>query len=357
MIVPVSRRGFLSAAGTAAASIALSEAGRPSAAFAQETFTVSIVGGNFGKAQIKEFISEPDFEKKNNVTISYDFAQDNIRAAKAIASCGNPIFVTVDAQNLQAVMLAEAGCIEDYDLNVVTNYNDIVDVAKEPPRKGLKNFYAPFVILAYGLTYNTKEIPEPKSFEDLLSPTLKGRIAVPSFDWMGPQFLYSVNAALGGTDSDLGKGFQFLADLVKKNNAIVLNNSDSAQQAFTRGEVVAMPFWNGRTNLMIKNGVPVKMVYPKNWIATGSGHVITKGNKFTKQANLLVNNMLNPDFQVKVGGDFGYPPSNRKAKLPPDLEVMRVPDAAFEVAARLDYGAITSNMASNLARWNKDVLG
>jgi putative spermidine/putrescine transport system substrate-binding protein len=357
MAPTLSRRGFLSAAGTAAASIALCEAGRPSVAHAQETFTVSIVGGNFGKAQIKEFITDPDFEKKNNVSISYDFAQDNIRAAKAIASCGNPVFVTVDAQNLQAVMLAEAGCIEDYDLSVVTNYKDIVDAAKEAPRKGLSNFYAPFVILAYGLTYNTKEIPEPTSFEDLMSPKLKGRIAVPSFDWMGPQFLYSANAALGGSDNDLGRGFQFLSDLVKKNGAIVLNNSDSAQQAFTRGEVVAMPFWNGRTNLLAKSGLPVKMVYPKNWVVTGSGHVITKGNKFSKQANLLVNNMLNGDFQMKMGAAFGYPPSNKTAKLSGDIEAMRIPDAAFDVAARLDYGAITNNMASNLARWNKDVLG
>ncbi len=165
-------------------------------------------------------------------------------------------------------MLAEAGCIEDYDLSLVTNYKDIVDAAKEPPRKGLKSFYAPFVILAYGLTYNTKEIPEPTSFEDLMSPRLKGRIAVPSFDSMGPQVLYSTNAALGGSDSDLSRGFQFLSDLVKKNGASC-SIPDSAQQAFTRGEVVAMPFWNGRTTLLIRNGVPVKMVYPR----TGSSQV------------------------------------------------------------------------------------
>ena len=58
-----------------------------------------------------------------------------------------------------------------------------------------------------------------------------------------------------------------------------------------------------------------------------------------------------------MGTAFGYPPSNKQAKLPADDEMMRIPDAAFDVAARLDYGTITTNMASNLARWNKDVLG
>ena len=56
---------------------------------------------------------------------------------------------------------------------------------------------------------------------------------------------------------------QFISDLVKKNNAILLSSADAGMQAFTRGEIVAMPFWNGRTNLLVRNNVPVKMVYPR----------------------------------------------------------------------------------------------
>ena len=36
---------------------------------------------------------------------------------------------------------------------------------------------------------------------------------------------------------------------------------------------------------------------------------------------------------------------------------MRVPQSAFERAARLDYGIMTANAAKNLERWNKEVLG
>ena len=36
---------------------------------------------------------------------------------------------------------------------------------------------------------------------------------------------------------------------------------------------------------------------------------------------------------------------------------MRVPQAAFERAAHLDYGIMTANSAKNLDRWNKEVLG
>ena len=267
------------------------------------------------------------------------------------------MFTTVEALNSQAVLLAEGGCAADYDLDIVTNYKDILSLSKEPPRKGLNNYFAGSYLMAIGLTYNTKEADEPSSFEDLLSPKFKGRIAIPSFDWFGPQFLYAVNGALGGTNENVDRGMQFIADLVKKNNAILLSSSDAGMQAFTRGEIIAMPYWNGRTNLLVRNGVPVKMIYPKGWIATGNGHVILKNAKFYKEANRLINNLLDPELQVALGTTFGYPPSNATAKLPPEFEHIRVPQSAFDRAARLDYGIMTVNSAKNLDRWNKDVLG
>jgi putative spermidine/putrescine transport system substrate-binding protein len=353
----LSRRDFLVATQAGAASIALAELGWPTPALAEDNFAISLVGGTWGQGQIRTYITGTDFEKKNNVTISYDYAQDNIRAAKAIASCGNPVFTTVEALNSQAVLLAEGGCVADYDLDIVTNYKDVRDLSKEPPRKGLKNYFAASYLMTIGLTYNTKEVPEPTSFEDLLSPKLKGRIAVPSFDWFGPQFLYAVNGALGGTDDNVDRGMQFISELVKKNGAIMLSSADAGMQAFTRGEIVAMPFWNGRTNLMARNNVPVKMVYPKGWIATGNGHVILKNTKFYKEANRLINNLLDPELQAKLGTTFGYPPSNGTAKLPAEFADMQVPQSVFDRAARLDYGVMTANSAKNLDRWNKDVLG
>lgn len=352
----LNRRGFLTAA--SAAAIAAMEAGSIRPAHAEDGFTVSMTGGNWGNGQIKAFITDTGFEAKHNLKISYEFAQDNIRAAKSIASCGNPVFTTLEAQSLQAVLLAEGGCVVGYNLDLVPNYADVVEGAKEKPRAGLKDFYAPCLLMAYSLTYNTKEVrDEPKSYQDLLSPRFKGRIALPSFDWMGPQFLYAMNASLGGSPDNLDRGFQFISDLMKRNDAVMMNNSDTLAQAFTREEVVIAPFWNGRVNMLARTSVPVKMVYPQGWVATGSGQVITKGTKFERQANLLVNNFLDPELQTKLSSTFGYPPSNRKAKLPPDLAFMQIPENAYEKAAPLDYGKLTAGMGSNLDRWNREVLG
>ena len=351
MNLKLSRRHLLASV----AAVGVGARGAP--ARAEDGFTVALTGGNWGNAQIKSFVTTPDFEAKAQVTVTYEFAQDNIRAAKSIASCGNPVFTTLEAQSLQAVLLAEGACISGYDLDVVTNYKDIFDAAKEPPRAGLQNFYAPCLLMAYGLTYNTKEAPAPTSYQDLLSPRFKGCIALPSFDWMGPQFLYSMNAVLGGPPDNLDRGFQFIADLMKKNDAVMYNNSDTVAQAFIREEIVAAPFWNGRTNTMSKSGVPVKIIYPKGWIATGSGQIISKGSKFEKQANMLVNNFLDPKLQLPLSMAFGYPPSNRKAVLPPDYAFMTIPESDFAQAAQLDYSRISAGMAANLERWNQQVVG
>ena len=64
----LSRRDLLLATRAGAASIALAEMGVP--ARAEDGFAISIVGGTWGQGQIRTYITETDFEKKNNVKIS-----------------------------------------------------------------------------------------------------------------------------------------------------------------------------------------------------------------------------------------------------------------------------------------------
>ena len=46
------------------------------------------------------------------------------------------------------MLLAEGGCVADYDLDIVTNYKDVLNLSKEPPRKGLKNYFAGSYLMA-----------------------------------------------------------------------------------------------------------------------------------------------------------------------------------------------------------------
>lgn len=354
----MTRREWLVAAGAAATAIGAIERGglmRP--AHAEKNFTVSLSGGPWGDAQIEAYITGTGFEKQSNLTVAYDRAQDNVRAAKAMARCGDPEFTVVEALNQQAVLLAAGGCLRDYDLDVVTNYKQLGDGAREAPRGGLSNYFGAQVIMAIGLVYNIDELPKgPGGFDSLADAKFKGKIGIPSFGWVGQQWMYAMNEALGGPPDNVDRGLKFVADLVKRNQAVVLENSDAAQKAFQQREIVAMPFWNGRVYFMRKAGIPVAIAYPKGWIQTGNGYVLSKNTAHAAAANRFINNTLDGELQLQMSRRFGYPPTNGTVKLPPDLESIRLPTEVSDLRARLDYSVMIQKTAENQARWNKEVL-
>ena len=199
--------------------------------------------------------------------------------------------------------------------------------------------FAPFVLIVMGLVYNTKEAQKPTSYQDLLNPKYKGRVGIPTYGWVGNSWLQVLNKTLGGNEDNVDPGIGFLAELVKKNDAVIIENTDAALKAFSREEIVIMPFWNGRTAVLQKQGVPVAIEYIPGSMLVGNGFPILKGGKFIEKMNQYVNVTLDGQYQMMMTKRFFYPPSNRNAKLPPDLEKYAFPADKY------------------LDRWNKEVLG
>src|SRR5262249_8533579 len=110
-----------------------------------------------------------------------------------MASCGSPPFSTLAVLQAEANFLALGGCLQDYDLDICTNYKDVIDTAKEPPRGPLKNWFTPFVLIVMGLVYNTKEASRPASYQELLNPKYKGRVGIPTYGWVGNSWLQVLN--------------------------------------------------------------------------------------------------------------------------------------------------------------------
>ena len=130
----ISRRQFHAALGWGAASIALSEFGLARPGVAEENFTLASTGATWGEGLRASFVDAPKFEEKTGVKVTQEFAIDSVFTAKAMASCGSPPFSTLAVLQAEANFLALGGCLQDYDLDICTNYKDIIDSAKEPPR-------------------------------------------------------------------------------------------------------------------------------------------------------------------------------------------------------------------------------
>jgi len=353
----INRRQFTTALGWGAASIALAERGLIRPARAEENFTLASTGATWGEALKASFVEAPKFEEKAGVKVMQEFAIDSVFTAKAMASCGNPPFSSVAVLQAEANFLALGGCLQDYDLDIVTNYKDIIDSAKEPPRAQLKNWFAPFVLIVMGLVYNTKEAQKPTSYQDLLNPKYKGRVGIPTYGWVGNSWLQVLNKTLGGNEDNVDPGIAFLAQLVKKNEAVIIENTDAAMKAFSREEIVIMPFWNGRTFVLQSQGLPVDIEYIPGTMLVGNGFPILRGGKFIKQINEFVNVTMNGEYQLGMTKRFFYPPSNGKAKLPADMAKYAFPGDKENNVVPIDYEKMNAHKSQYLDRWNKEVLG
>src|SRR5262245_43519624 len=122
----ISRRDIMRAIGWGAAALAAAELGGPRAAFAEDAFTIAPAGRSWGDGLKQAYVVGPGFERRVNTQVSYAHMIESVIATKAIAQCGNPPFTVPANLNAEAVMLADGGCLQEYDLGVVTNYKDLL---------------------------------------------------------------------------------------------------------------------------------------------------------------------------------------------------------------------------------------
>jgi putative spermidine/putrescine transport system substrate-binding protein len=350
------RRELLAIGGATASSLALIESGRWTQAWAEDKFTIASTGGSWGEGVRESFVVAPKFAETYKVEVDYAQQLESVATAKIIAQCGNPPYTVAGHGEAEAILMADAGCLDGYDLDIVKDYKDIYDTAKLPPRHGLQAWWASFMMLVFALVYNTKETGKPASFQDLFSARLKNKIGIPAYGWYGMYWLHAFNKSLGGNEDNISPGMEATAKLVKQQGAIIIENVDHGMKAFTRGEIVMAPFWNGRTFALQENGVPVDIVYPKGSIQIGNGAVILKGTKFRDAAQHYVNNTLNGEFQLGMTQRFKYPPSNKTTKLPAKIANYAIPQASLANMTPLDWTKINANREKYLERWNKEVL-
>ncbi len=354
----LTRRTALGVSGAMLGAVAFSEDGLWRSARAEDKVTIGTVGGSWGEAVKKSFVDRADLPGAQKDGILFDYAIDSVLSGKVIASCGRPNHTAVVVNASPGAQIGESGCAEPYDLEVVTNYGDIVDAAKLPVAPGAKaSHWASFVLMMFAPVYNTKLATKPTSIKDLWSSKYKGKVGVPDYAWNGIDFLHAANKVFGGTEDNITPGIEAMAELVKKNQGVIIQNTDMGMKAFAREEIVIMPFWNGRVFTLREQNVPVDIAYVPGTIRLGTGIVISKGTSQGKAANKIVNASLDPGNQVLFTRAAGYPPSNRKAKLPPELAERAVTEADLANVVDLDMLKINKYRAAYQERWNREVIG
>lgn len=354
----LSRRQLLQSVAAGAAAIGAAELGGLGSARAEDRFIVASTGGSWGDGIRASFITAPKLADKFKAPIEQATQIESVAVSKILAQPTNPPFSVSQHGDPEAILLADSGCVQAYDPTLVPNFKDLYPIATQEPRDGMQEWFGSLVLTVWALTYNTKYVTnEPTSFEEMWNPKYKGRVGIPAFGWYGMLWLHEVNRVLGGTEKDASKGLAAIADLVRKNRAVILENADQTVQAFQREEVVIAPFFNGRTSALQEAGVPVKIAYVPGTVLLNAGYVIMKATRYRELANAFVNATFTPEYQLIMTKRFRYPPSNRKAVLPPSMARYRVREQDLAHAIKLDWVEINKTRAVNLDHWNKQVLG
>lgn len=343
------RRDFLFQAAGGAAAIAMAESGLIRPAMAQGgTFVWSSTGGSWGEKLEEYFVTGPGFAAQTGLVPTLAVEMDSVAASKTVASCGNPPFDVSSAGEPEIALTRD--CLEEYDTSIVSNFEDIYEGAR------IDRIYAPFAILAFGIVWNNERLDAPEDWSILAEPRFRGRIGVPAYGWYGMPWLHAVNKHLGGDEDNIDPGLEFIAKLVKDNDAILIENADQGSQVFQRDEVDVMPFWNGRAVRLAASGLPTEFRMIRNGITVGVGFTILKGTQNLEAANTFVNNTLAPGPQTDFANWSKYPPTNRNAEVPADLESYRLSDEVFALVADLDWAKINEHRSAYLDRWNREVL-
>jgi putative spermidine/putrescine transport system substrate-binding protein len=351
------RRNFLQTTSLTAISVLLAEHGLMRPAWAEENFTVASTGGSWGDGVRESFIEGTGFEARQGLEVSYSHQLESVATSKVLAQCGNPPFSVSGHGEAEATLMADGGCLNGYDLSIVTNYKNLYPAATLGSRNGMDAFWGSMIMLVFSLTYNNKQASKPASFEDMFRDEYKGRIGIPAYGWYGMYWLHALNKTLGGDENNISPAMEVAAKLVRKHDAIIIENVDHGMKAFTREEIVIAPFWNGRTFALQEQGVPVEMAYVPGTIQIGNGAVILKGTQFLDAAQHYVNDSLKGENQVGMTKRFRYPPSDSTYKLPAEMAHYALPSTAADNVVSLDWEKINAKRAEYLERWNKEVLG
>jgi spermidine/putrescine transport system substrate-binding protein len=249
--------------------------------------------------------------------------------------------------------LVGAGLLRPLDPAGLTHFADLAPVFRNAKgvRGGEGILVVPDSAGPQGLIYNTKALPQGvKSFRDLFSATLKGRVTMDGGNALTP--IAEAAMVLGAKDP-----MNLSDDQVQKAKAFLIDHRDHLRtyawsdtdliNLYKSGEVVASDGGRGSAQDLQDEGVPVEWVAPRegtlSWVC---GFAVTSKAKNTDAAYKLINYYTSPESQAQQAED-GFVIVNPKALPLLDDELLETADPATL------QGAIPEAQPANFRTWSR----
>lgn len=212
---------------------------------------------------------------------------------------------------------------------------------------------------AIAFIVNTKALggaPVPRSWQDLLQPAYKGKVAYDDPTWGGTSYtlVYGVNQLMGGDDHDFKPGLAYL----KKLDANVSSYPrESVYNAVLRGEI---PIWlnadgNGYKMRYVDGG-PVEVVIPREGTFTMPLVMgMAKGAPHAEETRRWFDWLLTAPAQAEFAKAFFKPVM--PGALPPAIAAKLLPESEYARARALDLAKMAAAADALKRAWVDEIRG
>lgn len=237
----------------------------------------------------------PAFEEKTGIKVELQQAGTGELIKKLQAEKNDPV-ADILFGGQYAHFLTNEDLFEKY-----TGENDSLVLEEYQNKSG---FTTSYTLDGSCLIVNTNLIGDIKieSYEDLLNPALKGKIATADPTNSSSAFAQLTNILLakGGYDSD--EAWQFVEDLFENIDGKILSSSSSVYKSVADGEMVVGLSYEDPSVTLEKDGAPVKVVYPSEGAVYLPANVgIIKNAKNMESAKAFVDYIQSQECQDNLG--------------------------------------------------------
>ncbi|HES6651609.1 TPA: extracellular solute-binding protein [Streptococcus pyogenes] len=187
------------------------------------------------------------------------------------------------------------------------------------------------------------------SYEDLLQPALKGKIAFADPNSSSSAFSQLTNILLAKGGYTSSEAWEYVKRLLLSMNSIRATSSSDVYESVAEGKmIVGLTYEDPCINLQ-KSGANVSIVYPdEGTVFVPSSVAIIKKAKAMKEAKQFINFILSSDVQNAFGQSTSNRPIRRDAQTSHEMKPL---DEI--ITLKEDYGYVTRHKKKILNTYNR----
>ncbi|MBI2847131.1 MAG: extracellular solute-binding protein [Chloroflexi bacterium] len=297
----------------------------------------------------------PKFEKDTGCKVTYFGGISSAILARIKAEAGKP---TVDATDLNVTGSLEAkmmGLLQKNNREILTNLKSVLPKLLEPDDVGI-----PWVIqigAVMGVRHDklkANNLPMPQSWLDVANPVYKGKVGLATIQTTTMQeWVLHVATALGGSQNDYGRAFDWM-DTKLKPNVLAVAGLAEWQKLLEEGSIWVGVGTSARVAQLYASGAPVTMVIPKE--GTGADYMGWQATKNAANpicAQLWMNHMISRDVQDAVAEKIIMGPVRSDASVSDKVKPVVWTPSDYEKKVDVNRDALVKNLPDIIDRWNR----